>query len=422
MNVKSLLLENISPKQTVLKNSFWIGLTQFLSRLLKLVLVIFSARVLGPSGFGTFNYVLAIMSLYFLFSDWGVNTLIVRDYQQQPNSIHRRINAALFLKLITLGASFLAALAGIFIFESVAFRQVAVLLSVFLVLEQGKEFFNSLFRAQQKMEKEFLVNLVEIVLTVAAGILLVLIQRSVISLSLAYLLGALAGFLLAIGLLKNYLPRLWPSFDKELLRYFFVNGLPLALFGLLGYVFFSSDQVVLGYFKGTENVGFYSVASRAVFVVNTLAGVVMGALYPYLASRVDNRALMKKLFPLAILFFLILGSLAALVSSVFSPLLPLVFGREYLQSVPIFQLLVWILVFMFPTVFLDHFLLAYNRQWQNFLITAGCALFDLVLNLIFIPQYGMLGAGLSSIFGQLLNFGVSLALGWQILNTKQQQI
>jgi len=61
--------------------------------------------------------------------------------------------------------------------------------------------------------------------------------------------------------------------------------------------------------------------------------------------------------------------------------------------------------------------LSHNQQWQNFFITAGCALIDLALNLIFIPKYGMLGAGISSIFGQFLNFSVSLLLGWKVLNT-----
>ncbi len=277
MNLKALLLENLSPKQTVLKNSFWIGLTQFFSRLLKLVLVIFSARILGPQGFGTFNYVLAIVSLYFLFSDWGINTLIIRDYQQKQAEISHRIRAALWLKAGLLLASFFVSLLGVFIFESEVFRQVAVILCFFLILEQTKEFLNNLFRAQQKMEREFLVNLGEILVTVVAGVLLLLIQRNVVSLSLAYTLGALSGCLLAGYLLKDYLPKLRPVFDKKLLRYFLINGMPLALFGLLGYIFFSSDQVVLGYFRGTESVGFYSVATRAVFVVNTLSGVVMGA-------------------------------------------------------------------------------------------------------------------------------------------------
>src|SRR3989339_817639 len=99
LNFRSLLFFNLHPRQTVIKNAVWLGLAQVLSKLLKLVLVIVSARLLGPRGFGTFNYVLSIMSVYFIFSDWGINTLIVRDYQQKPD-IARYINSGAVLKTI----------------------------------------------------------------------------------------------------------------------------------------------------------------------------------------------------------------------------------------------------------------------------------------------------------------------------------
>jgi len=83
MDLENLLFTNISPKQTFLKNSFWLLLAQIISRLFKLILVLVSARLLGPTGFGTFSYILSIVTFFFMFADWGVNTLLVRDFQQK---------------------------------------------------------------------------------------------------------------------------------------------------------------------------------------------------------------------------------------------------------------------------------------------------------------------------------------------------
>ncbi len=72
MDLENLLFTNTSPKQTFIKNSFWLLLSQAFSRFFKLILVLVSARVLGPNGFGTFNYLLSIGTLFFLFADWGI--------------------------------------------------------------------------------------------------------------------------------------------------------------------------------------------------------------------------------------------------------------------------------------------------------------------------------------------------------------
>jgi O-antigen/teichoic acid export membrane protein len=47
---KEVLFKNKSPRQIVLKNTFWLSLGQFFTRLFKFLLVVFAARILGPEG------------------------------------------------------------------------------------------------------------------------------------------------------------------------------------------------------------------------------------------------------------------------------------------------------------------------------------------------------------------------------------
>ena len=69
---KNFLLTNFSPKQIFLKNTFWLFLAQIISRILKFVLIVIAARILGPQEYGSFNYVLSIVGFFFIFADFGI--------------------------------------------------------------------------------------------------------------------------------------------------------------------------------------------------------------------------------------------------------------------------------------------------------------------------------------------------------------
>ena len=72
---------------------------------------------------------------------------------------------------------------------------------------------------------------------------------------------------------------------------------------------------------------------------------------------------------------------------------------------------------MFPAIFLGYLFIAYNKQWQNFVITAFCAILNLVLNIFLIPNYGMFGAAAASIGAQALNLVLSFGWGYKIVKS-----
>lgn len=405
MDLENLLFNNISPKQTFFKNSFWLLLSQALSRFFKLILVLVSARILGPNGFGTFNYILSIATLFFLFADWGVNTLIIRDYQQVEEK-ERYIKAAFMFRIITVSLCLIAALIGLFVFESNVFRLNFIVLSLYLFVSNIKEIFVAFLRAIQKMEKEFLIVFAEGFFVMAFSIFLILINRNVISLSAGYLIGVLLSFTTALLVVKNFKANFKPKFDKELLKKLLINGFPIALFGLLNFIFFSTDQIILGKMRGVEEVGYYSLITKGILLINVIPFLIITALFPYLSANINDREKIKKITKKALIGLLGLGFFIALLIFVFAPILPFFVGKQYQPSVSLAQFLSWIIVFTFPSVYLNYLYIAYNRQWLNFALTTFCAILNLVLNLILIPKFGMFAAAFTSILSQAVNVGL----------------
>jgi O-antigen/teichoic acid export membrane protein len=108
--IKNFLFKNTSDKQTVVKNTLWLVIGEILGRILKLAVVIFATRILGVSGWGTFSYALAFVSVFYVFGDIGVNTFITREISKGGEDKYQYLSASLLLKLLLLGLSLIASL------------------------------------------------------------------------------------------------------------------------------------------------------------------------------------------------------------------------------------------------------------------------------------------------------------------------
>ena len=70
-DVKTLLFDNQTVKQTIFKNTFWLATAIGASKFLKFILFIYVARILGATEYGKFTFALAFVGLFVIFSDLG---------------------------------------------------------------------------------------------------------------------------------------------------------------------------------------------------------------------------------------------------------------------------------------------------------------------------------------------------------------
>ncbi|GIW67118.1 MAG: succinoglycan biosynthesis transporter [Candidatus Parcubacteria bacterium] len=410
----NFLLKNISPKQIVLKNTFWLTLGQIFIRLFKFLLVIFAARILGPEGWGSFQYLLSIASMFFIFADFGVGYLIIRDYQQKKD-FDRYVNVGSFLIEFLTILSLLVALIFSLIFESLFFKKAFIILIIFLFLKSIRDYILNFFKAIQKMEFEFLSVFVESLLILIFGIIFLLTFKDIISFSLAYLFGILFSLIFILFPAKRFLIYLKPKFNLEIIKYYLKNGLPLALFGMLGFIFFTTDQIILGKLKGTEMVGYYSIASRIVMVALTLPFLFLSSLFPQIALNINNKQRLISIFKKSSIFILSLSLGLFILIYIFADLVPFVLGNQYIFSVKPLRLISFILFLLPLTNLFDHFLFSINKQWQDFIITLICAVLNLILNLILIPQYAIYGAIYATLISQFINLLLTASFSFRYL-------
>ncbi|MCX6738034.1 MAG: oligosaccharide flippase family protein [Candidatus Parcubacteria bacterium] len=97
--IKKFFFENAGIKQTIIKNTFWLTLAETISRFLRLILIIYAARILGANEYGKLTFALSFVSFFVIFSDFGISPLITRELSQDKDK-EKEFYSVVFLKII----------------------------------------------------------------------------------------------------------------------------------------------------------------------------------------------------------------------------------------------------------------------------------------------------------------------------------
>ena len=241
----------------------------------------------------------------------------------------------------------------------------------------------------------------------------------------APLLGLLSGLVLAGALgLRETLWRIRPRFNQSLISDLLIYGVPLTATFALGFIVSTSDRFLLAGLIGKDSAGLYSAAyDLAQQSLMLLMMVVNLAAYP-LAVRVleshGREAASKQLKQNGTLLLMVAlpGSLgmAMLAPNIAS----VVFGSnfravaEYLLPVIAFAaLLEGIRVFFFDLAFqLGH------RTITQVWVMSATALSNLVLNIWWIPTFGVQGAAWATVAAYGVGLVCSVGLGKRVFPVK----
>ncbi len=407
------LFRNLSTRQTIAKNAFWLLASQGISRVLRFAVIFIATRALGPDGYGSFSYALSAATLAFVFADWGVDMLVLREFNRVKDRM-KFLRAALGLKAALVCAFGVIGALGYWLINEPVAQGVYLLMILLMMLIQARDFFIYVLRAEERMEREFAVIGIESVTTLAGGLALLWLWPSVMAMGVAYVLGVALSLLACAWAMRGRYPRPLLAWDSGIARWLLRNGWSLAIFGVLIALLFSTDLLVLGRFRDPVEVGYYSLATKIVTLTLVVPQVVLSALFPYLMRVAGSRR--SREVGLAMTGILAAGGVAT--ALLLQPLAPLVIrivgGEGFELAIPILQHLIWLTAMLFPVTFLDYYLIAHGRQVADMAATAVAVIANAALNLYLVPKAGVSGAVAATLIGQGINFVLTLLIAAKV--------
>jgi len=407
--LKDLLFTNRSAKQTIVKNVFWLSMSQIGSRLIRAAIIIYAARVLGAAEYGIFSYVLSFAGFFTLFSDIGVNSLLTRNASSDPERKNEYFSNSFFIKIVLL---LITVLLVIFVaphFTNIEKAKVLIPFIAFLVVFDGiRDFSIAYLRGMEKMQIEAILIIIMNTTIMIAGFIILYFSTTSKALLLSYIVSVgITAILATIILRKKYL-EIFKYFNKKLICETLNSCWPIAFSGMIGVFMLNTDIVMLGWWRGAEEIGYYSAGQRIIQVLYTLPVLLATATFPALSKIIKQKDWQKEKLlnekSIATVFFIttpmIVGGIV-LANSIFK----LVFGEEYLPGVPAFQILTITLITMSLGTILSNLILAHNQQKKILGYIAAGSLGNIVFNALLIPPFGIIGSAIATLCAQLVNYG-----------------
>jgi O-antigen/teichoic acid export membrane protein len=383
-----------------------IGAARAASLALGLLLLAVLGRRLGTSGFGTLQLALAVMAYPLLLVDLGLTTFGLREIARgspPPDFIRSVIGARLALSVGTLIA-LLAAASLLPI--SPADRAVVVVLGLGLPASALNA--RWVLQGERRFGPTAAVDIAATGMQLLAAVILVNGVDDAPAAAVAITIAAWTTTALSL-LLAGDSSRLRPRIGSGI-RSIVVRSLPLGAASIAVTVYYSLDTVLLGFFRGPDEVAFYAAAYRVILPILALAGAVGTVAIPNLSFLVARDETAGRQAAVGLSRQMILWALPMAVggSLVAEPVIGLVYGSEFAPAAGPFRILVWSVLTVYANAAFAFLLLARHGDRRYLAAVSAGAVGNVGLNLAVIPVAGMIGAAWVTLVAEVMVLGILL--------------
>lgn len=393
--------------RAILKQTSWLFLAQALSRIIGFFYTIFLARNLGVSDFGLYAAALAYFSLVSAIADFGFNRFLIREIARDRKNLPELLCNIGILRLI-LGAVIFALFAiGLYVLDPDKLRVSLVLLAIIAVLPQGiSQTVDAIFIAIQKMEYSSLGLVILTLVTTIFGVWLINTGFGPAGAVVALVIGQVIYLLCLTLLLKMQHLTTLTQVKLPILKQVIWGSLPYGVLGILGLLYFRIDTLLLSYLRGNFEVGVYALSYRFLETVVLIPSTFSVALFPVMAKLPSaNADQIKKLFFQSIKMMAILGLLVMLGYILILPPVIELFLPSYQSSIVVIKILSLAIPFIFLHVSAAQVVLAKEMYLRSLIVVSFLPLtLNVLLNLLFIPQYGYLAASWITVISDVFSF------------------
>lgn len=370
---------------TSIKQSIVMSVGTIVNSFLGLIFYIFIARLLGPSDFGSFSYLLGFGLLAAEAGDLGLGSALVRF---GSGSELRGVFTLTFGQRILAAAVFfmVAILAGgnfyLSAFAATSLQLVSLITQTFL--------------ARQKYGFFVLTNIfgnlcrLGLVWFFVSGLNF---QSTLLIFSSANLLAFVLGLVLVVNLrpfslidAKNMFKPVW-QFSRFVALSYGASSVGAKL-----------DVPIIFMLAGSSATGIYSSAQKLISAFLQIASSIEGVFAPKFSSDTEGKSFFKEY-----LYIAILVSLGLLVMPLFSGFfINLIFGLKYLQAIPVFNFMsIALIPFFLSGPFSASVLYRYGKSNYHLAISIGQLVVGLLGYWLFVPPLGAIGAAVAALFVNL---------------------
>ncbi len=395
----------------IVDNIAWLLVDKLLRMGIGLVVLVWIARYLGSEQFGLLSFATAFVSLFGSVAGLGLQGIVVRDIVRDPSSKEETLGTAAALRLISGFIAYSCVLLAIFWLrpnDPLAKILVAILGSamLFSFSEISVYWFESQILSRYTVWAQNSCFLI----FAAIKVRLIINNAPLVTFGWATLAESITVALLLLVILNWHGLKIWTlRITVKRAKQLFSDSWMLSLSSIAIIIYMKVDQIMLGQMVGDKEVGIYSVAVRISEVWYFIPMIIASSIFPSIIkarerSEYDYNQHFQHLYDLMVGISI---SVALPMTFISTPLVMILFGKDFFASGPVLAIHIWASIFVFLGVASGRWILIENRQDLSFQRSLLGLVVNIVLNFLLIPSFGATGAAISTIISYAVSGFVS---------------
>lgn len=382
-------------------------LTQFIGLVSGFVISIITARILGPESRGEFSMLLNTSGFLCLLFGFSYGTSMVYIIANNKMPLRSTINSFSVLVLILTTLCFItlfllpSSLHHFFIPGPGHARFYLWVLFALFILTIVGILYNSVLSGKKLFKEQQVLFLATSLISIIAYIVVFIFRKEFdIDVQKFALFYVLLAILPNMGYYLIYLKKTRPAMNAQFLdagqmKYVLSFSLMAYLCTIFHFLSCRIDFWVVEYYNGSKDLGIYSLAVNLAQMLWILPQAISVILLSYAGdenkqkSNSNTNTLSR--VALAIIFFA-----AVFLFFTIDFFMPLLFGKEYADSAFLFKMLLFGVVPFSLTTILSSYFAGSGQVKVNLYCSCLGFISCFVLDLVFIPKFGTVGAAFAS--------------------------
>ena len=391
--------------QTLFKNVSWVTASQVVTNICAFLWTILIARYLGVTDYGTLSFVISFTVLIGMGTDIGVSTFTTRDLAQEKSKTKKFIDNLILFKIIL---SIVLCIITVLIVYLLGYSNLVIELTLIMFIEASFvtmfNFVNGVFQAHENLKPSAIGVMVYSISLLALVFIVSFLNLGILAIAISYAIGYLLGLIyVSYNLFKEFgVPKF--EVDLSFWKNTTIKSIPFGLSIFFYMIYFSIDVVMISWLAGDYATGIYNSAYKVISVFTAFYVIYQFVIFPLMSKLYsEDTDLLKISFEQSFKYSLLILLPIIILVYFYSPyLITLIYSAEFsLASIPM-QILIWTVIFLFINGVATSLLNSIGKEFSVTKIYVIAAIFNIVLNYLFIPKYTYIGASVATVLSEIL--------------------
>jgi O-antigen/teichoic acid export membrane protein len=260
----------------------------------------------------------------------------------------------------------------------------------------------------QEIKYQAISDAIQKITYTLGAILVVILNYKLFGIIVASAISSVFLFLFSFFAIRKFIKIKKLKLNKKYIKEKIILASPFILTSIFWMIYFNIDRIFITLIKGNYATGLYSISYTFIGFLLSILGILSTTFFPVLSNVSNNKQKLKSIVDKYLLLIYLFCVPVTIGGIYLAPkIISLVFGSQYLGGTLAFQLIMFFFLLNSIGIINYHLLITNNLERYSLKILGISAVTNILLNFIFIPWLGIIGAAITTIISEIIIFIIS---------------